>query len=80
MDGNHAQAVVEVFAESAFGNFLREILVGGGDHAHVHVAFFRAAQRPDLAFLQHAVKLHLHGQAHVADLVHEQRAAVGSLK
>ena len=35
---------------------------------------------PDLAFLQHAVELHLHGDAHVADLVHEQSAAMGRLE
>ena len=38
MDGNHAEAVIEVLAEPAFGNFLVEILVGGGDHANVDVA------------------------------------------
>ena len=61
MDGDHAEAVVQVFAEAAFGDFLGEILVGGGDHAHVHIALFGAAQRADFSFLQDAIELHLHG-------------------
>ena len=32
------------------------------------------------ALLQHAQQLHLHRQAHVADLVEEQRAALGDLE
>src|SRR6185295_9497308 len=32
------------------------------------------------ALLQYAQQLHLHGQAHVADLVQEQRAALGDLE
>ena len=32
------------------------------------------------AFLEHAVELHLHGEAHISDLVHEKRSAIGSLK
>src|SRR5271168_5552782 len=80
VDGDDAETVVEVLAEAAFGDFLGEIFVGGGNDAHVHVAFFGAAERADFSFLQDAVELHLHGEAHVADLVHEKRAAVCSLK
>ena len=74
---NDAQAVVEVLAEAAFGDFLFEVLVGGGDDADVHVAFFGAADGADFAFLEDAVELDLHGQGHVADFVHEEGAAVG---
>ncbi len=80
VDGNHAEAVVKILAEAAFGDFLGEIFVGGGDDADIHIAFFGAAERADFSFLQDAVELHLHGEAHVADLVHEERAAVGGLK
>ncbi len=38
------------------------------------------ADRPHLALLQHAQQLHLQRQRHVADLVEEQRAAVGRLE
>ena len=39
-----------------------------------------AADALEDALLQHAQQLHLHGQAHVADLVEEQRAALGDLE
>ena len=39
-----------------------------------------AADRRHLALLQHAQQLGLQGEGHVADLVEEQRAAVGLAK
>src|SRR5215469_8767977 len=80
MNRNYAQAVIQVLAEAAFDNFRFEILVGGGDYAYVHIGFFGAAERANFSFLQDAVELHLHREAHVTDFVHEQRAAVRSLK
>src|SRR6266436_6340808 len=80
LDGDHAEAVIEILAEAALGNLLLEILVGGGDDSDVDVIFFVATNRPDLAFLEHAVQLDLHGQAHIADFVNEQRTAVSSLE
>src|SRR5580700_7351676 len=80
LDGNNTQPVVQVFAEASFGNLFFKFLVGGGDNADIYVDFFGAADGPNFAFLEDAVELHLHGQAHVANFVHEQRAAVGSLE
>ena len=80
MNGNHAQAIIEVFAEAALGDFLLEILVGGGDYADIHVVLFRAAERPDFSFLQNAIELHLHGETHVSNLVHEKSAVMSGLK
>ena len=80
MNRNNAEAVIKVFTEPALGDLFGEILIGRGNDPHVDVIFFGAAQRPDFTFLQHPVQLHLHGQAHVANLVHEQGAAVGRLK
>ena len=77
MDGNDAQAVIQVLAKTAFGDFLFEILVRRGDHANIDVIFFGTSDGTHLAFLQHAIELHLHCQAHVADFVHKKRAAVG---
>jgi hypothetical protein len=57
-----------------------EVLVGGGDHAHVHLDRPRRAEPLDLALLEHAQHLGLRLQAHVADLVEEDRAAVGLLE
>ena len=39
-----------------------------------------AADAVELAVLEHAQQLHLRGGRHVADLVEEQRAAVGLLE
>ena len=52
----------------------------GGDDAHIAFVLQRAAHALENAFLQHAQQLHLHRQAHVADLVEEQRAALGQLE
>ena len=80
MNGNDAQTIVKILAEAPLGDFLLEVLVRRGDHAHVDVGLFRAADGPDLAFLQDAIELHLHGDAHVADFVQKQRAAVRRLE
>ena len=58
---------------------MREIAVGGGDHADVGLQRARAAEALELALLQHAQELRLHGRAHLADLVEEQDAAGGQL-
>src|SRR6266403_382542 len=80
LNGNDAEAVVEVLAEAAFRNLFLELLVGSGDDADVDVGFLGAADGADFAFLKDTVELHLHGQAHVADLVHEERASMSSLE
>ena len=76
-DRNHAQAVVQVFAESIFGHLLVEIAVGGRDHAHVDGNLGRAAHRPNAALLQYTQQFDLHGQRHFADFVEKDRALVG---
>ena len=59
---------------------MAEILVGRGEHAHVDVDHVLAADADDLAGLQRAEHLGLRGEIHVADLVEEERAAVGLLE
>src|SRR5208282_3989979 len=78
--GNNAQAIVQIFAEAAFSNFLFELLVGGGDDANVNIRFFGAADGADFSFLKDAVEFHLHGEAHIADFVHEEGSAVGGFE
>ena len=77
---HHVQAVVEVLAEAPLGHLAHQILVGGGDDAHVHLDGLRAAQPLELALLEHAQELHLGGQGHLAHLVEEEGAAVGALE
>ena len=50
------------------------------DHAHVDRDRLRRADGPHFAFLQHAQQLDLQGERHVADLVEEDRPAVGRLE
>ena len=61
-------------------DLLLEVLVGRGDHADVHLDRARRPQPLDLALLQHAQHLGLRLRAHVADLVEEDRAAIGLLE
>src|ERR1700730_5366894 len=80
LDGNNAQPIIEILSKTAFCNLFLELFVGGRDDSDVDVAFFVAAYWTDFAFLQNAVQLDLHGQAHIADLVHEQRATMSRLE
>jgi hypothetical protein len=80
VDRDHVQAVVEVLAEAAGLHLHVEVAVGGRDDPHVHLHRVRAADRAHLVVLEHAQELGLETRAHVADLVEEERAAVGALE
>ena len=79
-DGDDVEAVEEVLAEALLAHEGGEVLVGGGDDAHVHPDGPRAADALELALLQHAQELRLGHRREVADLVEEERAAVGQLE
>ena len=57
-----------------------EIDVGGGDEAELHLDRLAAADPLDLAFLDRAQQLGLQVELQIADLVEEERAAVGQLE
>src|SRR5439155_17354983 len=76
----HAQAEVEVLAEAAGRDLLAQYAVGRGDDADVDRARLAAADAQDLALLQHAQELHLDVGRDLADLVEEERTAVGPLE
>src|SRR4051812_33551077 len=81
LDRKYVEAIVEVFAERAAGtDRLFQIAVRRRDDAHVALLRDVAADLLVNAFLQHAQQLDLHRQAHVTDLVEEQRAALGELE
>ena len=61
-------------------DLLLEIAVRRGDDAHVDLDRLAAADPLELALLQDAQQLDLHVQRELADLVEEQRAAVGQLE
>src|SRR5207237_2045369 len=79
-DAHHVQPVVEVLTEGAGLHLGLEVLVGGGEHAHVDAERAVAAHALELALLEHAQDLGLGLERHVADLVEEEAAAVGHLE
>src|SRR5260370_1926278 len=80
VDVNDFDAVVEVFAESAPGKFLLQVLVGGGQNADIHWDGGAAAHTFHHALLQNAQDLGLGGEAEVANFVQEQGSAIGVLE
>jgi hypothetical protein len=58
-DAVYVQAVKQVLAELAFAHHLFQVAVGGGHDAHVHLAHLVAADRRELALLQHPQQLGL---------------------
>src|SRR5678815_1811539 len=72
--------VEEVFAEAALADHLREIAVRGGDEARVDGDGLRRADGPDLTALERAQELGLQARRHLADLVEQQRPAMGFLE
>ena len=79
-DREHVEAVVEVLAELAVLDQLDHVAVGGGDQAEVDLHRPLGADGIDLALLQRAQQLDLRVERQLADLVEEQRAAVGLLE
>ena len=76
-EGKYVEAVVEIFAEPAGGDFRAQQPIGGRDHAHVERHGGGAADALDLPLLQHAQQLGLQRERHLGDLVEQQRAALG---
>ena len=76
-DREDVDAVVEVLAEKSRLDERLQVAVGGGDDPHVGLDRAIAAHALELALLQDAEQLDLHGGREVADLVEEERAAVG---
>ena len=74
------EPVVEVLAEAARLDLLLEVAVGRGDDADVDRLGLGVADAEDDPLLQRAQELHLQRERHLADLVEEQRAAVGRLE
>ena len=77
---DHVDAVVEVLAKQALLHARLELLVRGGDHAHVRRERRVPADAVELAIGKHAQQACLQVLGHVADLVQEQGAALGLLE
>ncbi len=74
------QPVIEVGAEMPVAHTVAQVSVGRRDDAHIHLPRLVRAQALDLAVLQGAQQLGLHRQRQFADLVEQQRAAVGGIE
>src|ERR1700722_12155767 len=75
-----AKAVKEIAAETASLDCGFEILIGGGDDAHVDFNFAMAAEAVEGLPVENAQKFDLHLQLQLADFVEEERAFVGEFE
>src|SRR5690606_40279917 len=80
VDGDDAEAVEEVFAERSGADLVGEVPVGGGDDANVDAHRCRPADALELLLLDDAQEFGLEVEAHLGDLVLEERPAVGPLE
>src|SRR4030095_3357831 len=74
------EAIVEILAEPLVPHELGEILVGGGDDAHVHPQAARAAHPLELALLEDTEDLGLGHRGKIRNLVEEERTPIGQLE
>ena len=80
VDVDDVEPVVEVLAEAPGADLVLEDAVGRGDDADVDLLGLAVADAEDDALLQRAQQLHLQVERQLADLVEEERAAVGRLE
>src|SRR5690606_14300454 len=80
VDEDHREAMVEVLAETPLLHLVEEVPVRRRHDADVHLDGAVPADAADLALLERAEHLRLSREAHVADLVEEEGAAVGLLE
>ena len=80
VQADHVEPVVQVLAEPPRLDQGLEVLVGRGHDPDVDADRLRAADALERHLLEHAEQLGLDLQVDVADLVEEQRAAVGLLE
>ena len=79
-DGQHVDAVVQVFPKAASGHFVFEFFVRGRHHAHIDGHLARGPHGQNAALLQHAQQFDLHVHGQVADFVQKQGAPVRQLE
>src|SRR5438045_3618064 len=76
----HVEPVEQVEPEPARGHLRREVAIRRRHDAHVGAQVARPADAAEGHRLQYAQQLRLHGRGQLADLVEEQRPAVGDLE
>ena len=78
--GKHIQAIIKVGAKLAVRDLLREVGIGRGHQANIHMDGARAAQPFEFVLLQNPQELGLQFERNIADLVKKQRASMGQLE
>ncbi len=79
-DVDDVNAIEQVLAETSLGDQLRQVIVGGQNHARINAERLRAAHLLKLEVLQDAEQFDLHARAGGADFVEEHRAFIGQLE
>src|SRR5690554_514600 len=80
LDGDDAEAIKKIFAESALGNLFAQVAVGRGEDAAIDADLLGGTDGAHLSLLQNAQQFDLHRLAELADFVEENRATRGGLK
>ena len=80
MNANHVEPVEQILTEAPFRHQLFQVLVRRGNDPHIHLDRHVPADPVEFAIRQHAQQARLGIGGHVADLVQEQRAAIGLLE
>ena len=75
IEAEHVEAIEEVRAEPALLDERLEVLVGGGDDAHVRRDLAVATDRAVGALLKHAQELGLQARRKITDLVEKERSS-----
>src|SRR4051794_12697891 len=80
MDLERVDPKEQVLAELVGGDHLAEVAVGRTEDADVHAERVVLADAAEFARFEEPEQLHLHALVELADLVEEERAAVGHLE
>src|SRR5208337_307313 len=77
LDADHIEPMQQIFAKVPGFYACLEVLMGCGDDTYVNLYRGLTAHSIELALGQHPQQARLQRRRHVADLVEEERAAVG---
>src|SRR5207237_773958 len=76
LDAHDIQAKPQILAEFALLHHLRNVLVGGRDHADINRLRLRCTEGTDLTLLKKAQQLQLEAMLDVTDFVEEDSAVM----
>ena len=80
MDARHADAIEQIRAKGAANDVFIEIVMRGGEDAHIHLPWTGFSQPCNFFFLKHSEQTGLDGGRDVSDFIQEQGAAVRRFK